>query len=79
MNFVGTISPAKGLFYSAILNGIAAPPLIIMLLLICNNPAIIGERRNTRLSDIVGSITVLVMSGAITLMLWVMSLGKATP
>jgi Mn2+/Fe2+ NRAMP family transporter len=45
LNFVRTISPVRGLVYAAVLNGVAAPPLIVVILLICNNPKIVGPHR----------------------------------
>src|SRR5205807_2344276 len=37
LNFIRAVSPIKALYYSAVLNGVVAPPLIAVLLLICNN------------------------------------------
>jgi len=61
MNWVDIISPIDALVYSAAINGIIAPPLIIVLLLICNNRKIMGERVNHYLSNILGWGTVVFM------------------
>ncbi|RJQ24979.1 divalent metal cation transporter [Candidatus Parcubacteria bacterium] len=53
INFIG-ISPIKALYYTAILNGIIAPPLIFIILLISNNKEIMGERVNGRTTNILG-------------------------
>src|SRR5262249_53732607 len=58
LNFVNSISPVKALLYSAVINGVFAPPLIVILLLVCNNRKIFGNRCNGRLSNILGWITV---------------------
>jgi len=51
LNFVHTISPIKSLLYSAVLNGLVAPPLIVVLLLICNNRKVVGKHANGWLSN----------------------------
>lgn len=54
LNFVQVISPVKALLYSAVLNGLVAPPLIVVLLLICNNRKIVGKNANGWLSNTLG-------------------------
>ena len=56
------IDPIKALYYSAVLNGLAAPPLMALIILIANNKKIMGKFVNKRISNIVGWIIVLVMS-----------------
>ncbi len=63
MNFVG-INPIKALYYSAILNGLAAPPLLIMIMLIGSNRKIMGRHTTGQVELIVGWMTVMVMSVA---------------
>ena len=46
LNFVQVISPIKALLYSAVLNGLVAPPLIVVLLFICNNRKIVSKNAN---------------------------------
>lgn len=76
LNFVHSIDPIKGLLYSAVLNGVVAPPLIVLLLLICNNPKIVGERRNGWVSNLIGWVTVVLMTLAAGFMIWGMVTGK---
>jgi len=76
MNFFRVISPIHALFYSAVLNGIIAPPLIVILLLICNNRKIFGDRCNSWLSNIVGILAAVVMSVAIIIFFWEMIFSK---
>ena len=49
------------LYYSAILNGVLAPPLLILILLVSNNEKILGTRTNGWLSNILGIVITLVM------------------
>ena len=77
LNFVGSISPIKGLLYSAALNGIIAPPLIVLLLLACNNRQIFGDRVNKPISNVLGWLTVALMGAAAAILLWAMATGKA--
>lgn len=77
MNFVGAISPVKALVYSAALNGIVAPPLIVVLLVICNNKKVVGERTNSRWSNFFGWLTVALMGPAAIYLIWAMATGKS--
>ena len=47
VNFVG-FNAVKMLFYSAVLNGVLAPPLIVLVLLLTSNSKIMGLRVNSR-------------------------------
>jgi Mn2+/Fe2+ NRAMP family transporter len=78
LNFVHSISPVKGLLYSAALNGIIAPPLIVILLLVCNNKKVFGERVNRPISNLLGWLTVALMGAAAAVLLWAMATGKAS-
>ncbi|MDQ5962397.1 MAG: hypothetical protein QG653_204 [Patescibacteria group bacterium] len=53
INFL-PINPITMLYYAAALNGILAPPLMALILLIGNNKKILGERTNSLLSNILG-------------------------
>jgi len=52
------------LFWSAVLNGVLAPPLIVIVLLLTNNRKVMGARTNPRLLSVLGWITVAVMTAA---------------
>lgn len=52
------------LFWTAVLNGVLAPPLVVLVLLLSNNPKIMGERSNPAWMNVLGWITVAVMTGA---------------
>lgn len=78
LNFVHTISPVKGLLYSAALNGAVAPPLIIVLLLICNNRSIMREKTNGRWTNFFGWLTVVLMGIAAMVLLYMLLTGKVS-
>lgn len=61
VNFIH-IDPFRMLYYTAILNGIAAPPLMVMILLICNNKKIMGKNTNGWFSNIAGWLITVVMA-----------------
>jgi Mn2+/Fe2+ NRAMP family transporter len=52
------------LFWAAVLNGVLAPPLIVLVLMLTSNSKIMGERANPRWLTMLGWITVAVMAGA---------------
>ena len=63
LNVLG-INPIAALVYTAVINGIVAVPLLVLLLLIANNRAIMGGFTNGRLSNSIGILTTLVMAVA---------------
>ena len=52
------------LFWAAVLNGVLAPPLIVIVLLLTSNPKIMESRSNPRWLAVLGWITVAVMTAA---------------
>ncbi len=58
------IKPFQMLYYTAVLNGICAPPLIIIILLIANNKKIMGKYINNRISNTLGIMIAIIMSVA---------------
>lgn len=63
LNYLG-ISPIKALLYTAILYGLTSPILIAIVLHIANNKKIMKENTNSRLSNILGFFTLIVMTAA---------------
>jgi NRAMP (natural resistance-associated macrophage protein)-like metal ion transporter len=61
MNFIG-ISPIKALIYSAVLYGLTAPVLIAIILHISNNRKIMGKYINGRISNVLGFVTLILMT-----------------
>ena len=60
----------KMLFWSAVLNGLLAPPLILLVLLLTSDPAVMGERTNPPLLRWLGWLTLAVMTAAAVGMLF---------
>lgn len=63
LNYIG-ISPVDALIYTAILYGITAPVLIAIILHISNNEKIMGKFVNSRISNILGFTTLIIMAVA---------------
>ncbi len=63
INYLG-FSPIKALLYTAILYGLTSPILIAIVLHIANNKKIMKEHTNSRLSNILGVLTLVVMTAA---------------
>lgn len=53
INFIG-LNPIKALIYSAVANGVVAPIVLVLILLIARNKRIMGEWANSRLSSGIG-------------------------
>jgi len=58
------VSPIKALYYTAILYGLTAPFLVAVVLLISNNRKIMKDHTNSLFSNILGFITLILMTGA---------------
>ena len=63
LNFVGLDAVAM-LFWSAVLNGVLAPPLIVLVVRLTSDPRVMGSRVNTRLLRWLGWATAVIMTGA---------------
>jgi NRAMP (natural resistance-associated macrophage protein)-like metal ion transporter len=63
------IMPFEMLYYTAMLNGIVAPPLMVIIMLISNNEKIMGKHTNTRTINVLGwLITAVMFVAAVTLL-----------
>jgi len=60
MNYLG-INPISALFWTAVINGVLAPPLLVLLMLIVNNPKVMGKRVNRPWLNILGWLTTVLM------------------
>ncbi len=69
INFIG-IDPVKALVYTAVFNGVAAVPLILLIALIAQNPKIMGEHKSGLLSRIVVWATFGLMAAAAVAMFY---------
>jgi NRAMP (natural resistance-associated macrophage protein)-like metal ion transporter len=63
INFIG-INPIKALFWTAVINGVIAPPLLIIIMLVSSNKKVMGEKVNGRGANIMGWIATAVMFAA---------------
>jgi NRAMP (natural resistance-associated macrophage protein)-like metal ion transporter len=63
INFSG-IDPIKALIFSAVVYGLTAPVLIAIIMHICNNKKIMGEHTNSLVSNVLGWITLVLMTVA---------------
>ncbi len=67
VNYLG-IQPITALFWTAVLNGFLAPPLLIVIMIISNNKTVMGERVNCLSINILGwATTVLMFAAAVAL------------
>jgi len=69
INYVG-INPMQALIYTAILYGITSPVLIVVILHISNNKKVMGEYTNGKWSNILGVITLLLMTVSAVLLIY---------
>ena len=74
LNF-SQIDPIKALFYSAVANGLIAPVILTMIVIISSKKAIMGEYVNHPLTTFVGVIATLVMFVSAGASLYIIFLG----
>jgi NRAMP (natural resistance-associated macrophage protein)-like metal ion transporter len=58
------VNAIKLLIWSAVINGLLAPPLIVIILVVCNNDKVMGVHRNSRLLNVLGGLAALAMTAA---------------
>ncbi len=63
INFLG-INPIDALFWTAVINGFVAPPLLVLIMLVANNKAIMSEHTNGLATNVFGWIATLAMFAA---------------
>jgi NRAMP (natural resistance-associated macrophage protein)-like metal ion transporter len=63
INFVG-VNPMTALFWTAVLNGFLAPPILVVVMLIANNRSVLGEHVNGPVSNAIGWATTAAMCAA---------------
>jgi len=64
------ISPIQALLYTAILYGLTAPVMIVLVMHICNNRKIMGDAVNKRGSNILGAFAFVLMTAAAVALVW---------
>ena len=63
INFL-KIPPVTALFWTAVLNGVLAPPLIVVIMLVSNSKKVMGKRTNGLLTNVLGWSTAVIMIAA---------------
>ena len=63
LNFA-KLNAIKLLLWAAVINGLMAPPLIVIILVVCNNRGVMGKFRNGWALNVVGSLAALIMGGS---------------
>jgi Mn2+/Fe2+ NRAMP family transporter len=61
LDFIG-VGPIRALYLAAILNGVTAPPLILLILLLARSQAVLGGHRSGILSQLLVGATAVVMA-----------------
>jgi Mn2+/Fe2+ NRAMP family transporter len=69
INFIG-LDPIKTLYYTAVINGIIAIPLLIAVIKVANDKKILHAHTNRRLSNVLGWITVVIMGFSVIIMIF---------
>lgn len=76
MNFLG-IDPIKALIFSAVLNSVAAVPLLLVIAKIGNSQSIMGDYKNGFISNTAIRLTFVVMTAAVLVLLYALIRGVA--
>jgi Mn2+/Fe2+ NRAMP family transporter len=63
IDFIG-INPISALYWTAVINGVIAPPLLIIVMLVSNNRKVMGPRVNGLGTNIVGWLAASIMFAA---------------
>jgi NRAMP (natural resistance-associated macrophage protein)-like metal ion transporter len=63
IDFLG-INPMSALFWTAVINGLISPPLLVIIMLVSNNKKVMGKRVNNLGTNIIGWLAAAVMFAA---------------
>jgi len=74
INFIG-VDPVKALVYAAVFNGVAAVPLLFLIIKISTSDAIMGEYKSGLLSKIILWVTFIAMGAAAVAMFYTVGKG----
>ena len=72
INFIG-IKPMDVLFWTAVINGFLSPPMLVFVMLIANNRAVMKQRTNGPILNLLGGATTIAMTLAVVVLIvtWV--------
>lgn len=62
--YLTDLNPISALFWTAVINGVIAPPLIVLIMLVSSNEKIMGKWTNAPLTNFLGWLTAAVMFAA---------------
>ena len=69
INFVG-VNPITALLWTAVINGVVAPPILVVIMLIANNKSVLGNKVNGRAINVAGwGTTAIMFAAALALLL----------
>lgn len=74
INFLG-INPIKALVFTAVFNGVAAVPLLIMIVKVGNNKKIMGNYKNGKISNFFISLALGLMASAVLVLFYAFIMG----
>jgi NRAMP (natural resistance-associated macrophage protein)-like metal ion transporter len=74
INFLG-INPITALVLTAVLNGLLAPPLLVLVMLVSNNRTVMGTRTNGRMLNVLGWVTTVAVALAVVALIVTTLLG----
>jgi Mn2+/Fe2+ NRAMP family transporter len=69
INFTN-IDPIKALVYSSTINGIVAAPILVTVIKVANDKNILKNKINSKLSNIIGWIVVIIMGISVLIMVF---------
>jgi Mn2+/Fe2+ NRAMP family transporter len=64
------VNAIRLLIWSAVINGVLAPPLVLIILVVCNNRTIMGSHRNGRALNVLGAVAGLLMTASAVALAW---------
>jgi len=63
INFIG-INPMSALFWTAVINGLVSPPLLVVIMVVSNNKKVMGDKVNGVATNVIGWAAAVVMFAA---------------
>jgi NRAMP (natural resistance-associated macrophage protein)-like metal ion transporter len=61
---IADVNPISALFWTAVINGVIAPPLLVVVMLVSNNEQVMGRRTNGPWTNIIGWLAAAIMFAA---------------
>lgn len=76
LSALSPLDPMRALYWSAVINGVIAVPLLALIMLMASRPDIMGRYRITPGWRCLGWTTTAAMSAAVAYMLWLLATGR---